>query len=59
MNAARALEVFRHIDDPRISAVEKAMAVRFVADLPTHSLVRKEDLVSALRWAITLLFDET
>ena len=58
MTAGKALGIMQRINDPKISAVEKALAIRRILEMPTHNSVRKDDLLTALRWAITLLFDE-
>jgi hypothetical protein len=52
LELGRARAIFRRLDDDSISDKDKLLAIRMVANMPTHNGTRKTEILTALRWIL-------
>ena len=50
MNIGRAVAVFSDIDNDEYTEEEKALAIYYVMKMPTHNGVKKDWMLSVIKW---------
>lgn len=50
MNIGRAIAIFEDINNDAYSDEEKALAVYNVSKMPTHNSVKKDSMLSVVKW---------
>ncbi len=50
MNIGRAMAIFENINNDTYSDEEKALAIYKVTKMPTHNSVKKDSMLSVIKW---------
>ena len=56
---AVAFALFKNIDNPGFTEIEKGMAVKIVMDAATHNSITKDDMLHVIRWLWNMVFEES
>lgn len=58
MTIATAFALFRDIQNPGFSDLEKGRAIQVVMDAATHNSITKNDMLQVIRWLWNMVFEE-
>lgn len=59
MTVGVAFALFKDINNPGFSDLEKGRAVQIVTDAATHNSITKDDMLRVIRWLWDFVFEET
>lgn len=55
----QAMAIFRRLDDASVPDEDKLAAVKIISDMATHNSVRKDEILTALRWVLDKIEETT
>lgn len=58
MRTAEAYLIFRDIENPKYTVLEKGAAIREVLQMPTHNTIPKTAMLAVIRWLWEQVFEE-